>query len=113
MKLGKRLDIHTERSKEDMSLHIGICLDKWVWWGLVIGLVVLLILNSCVPQQDAGIVRSAQGTPDITVIHLPLHNVYRFVDDEAGVICYILARKVGGEEGGISCLPISETKLDR
>lgn len=37
-------------------------------------------------------------------------SIYRFIDDEAGVVCYIIE----GEESdglGISCLPLSETNL--
>lgn len=36
--------------------------------------------------------------------------VERFVDREAGVVCYIF---IGSEKGGIDCLPISETLLKR
>ena len=35
-------------------------------------------------------------------------NVYRDVDEEAGVVCYA---SDGGFAGGISCLPLNETKL--
>ena len=34
----------------------------------------------------------------------------RYVDEEAGVVCWVYTAFHGG---GISCLPISETKLDR
>jgi len=36
------------------------------------------------------------------------NNIYRYVDNEAGVVCWIWN---GYEKGGIHCLPISETKL--
>lgn len=36
-------------------------------------------------------------------------NVYRIVDSEAGVVCWI-AREYRGV--GVSCLPIADTKLD-
>lgn len=42
--------------------------------------------------------------------------VTRFVDREAGVVCYKYDDKMGGEyghAGGLSCLPIEQTDLDQ
>lgn len=36
--------------------------------------------------------------------------VYRIVDEEAGVVCWVFT---GPNKGGISCLPLGETGLDR
>lgn len=38
------------------------------------------------------------------------YGVNRFVDNEAGVVCWIYS---GGNQGGISCLPINETLLSQ
>lgn len=38
------------------------------------------------------------------------HNISRYVDAEAGVVCWVYNP---GQAGGISCLPIAETRLDQ
>ena len=37
------------------------------------------------------------------------YGVFRFIDHEAGVVCWVYK---GSEKGGISCLPLGETRLD-
>lgn len=49
-----------------------------------------LMLSGCMPEP---------GFPDTKVVYGS-----RFIDEEAGVVCYIYS--------GISCLPISETLLE-
>lgn len=34
--------------------------------------------------------------------------IERYIDREAGVVCYII---IGSEKGGIDCMPIGDTKL--
>ena len=36
--------------------------------------------------------------------------VYRWIDKEAGVVCYIFTRE---NAGGISCVPIKDTLLEK
>lgn len=38
-----------------------------------------------------------------------IQNVNRIFDDQAGVVCWIYHNN---NQGGISCLPVSQTKLD-
>lgn len=38
-----------------------------------------------------------------------IQNVNRIFDDQAGVVCWIYSNN---NQGGISCLPVSQTKLD-
>lgn len=38
------------------------------------------------------------------------HTVERFIDREAGVVCYVARRS---DPGGIDCLPIEQTQLAR
>lgn len=40
----------------------------------------------------------------------PNGGTWRFVDDEAGVVCYIINE--GGDGEAIDCLPLNETRLD-
>lgn len=40
------------------------------------------------------------------------NGVYRFIDNEAGVVCWIYLNSVdNADRGGISCLPINYTRL--
>ena len=64
---------------------------------LVVLVVMILILTSCVPEGVT------VEQPDIIK-----SNVTRFIDEEAGVVCW---EYDGYRSGGISCLPIDETKL--
>lgn len=73
-------------------------------------IIVLLVLVACsslepatqsVPENE-----SAQWTK---LGGVPLANgLYRYVDSEAGVVCWLAERPKGA---GLSCLPIEETSL--
>ena len=71
---------------------------KWLLVAVML-LAVLLIGSSCETSvQEPGVSDS---------IHLS-SSVSRFVDLDAGVVCWIYE---GNERGGISCLPIDQTRL--
>ena len=71
---------------------------KWLL-AAVMFLVVLLIGGSCeTSAQEPGVTASTILNPSVS----------RFMDLEAGVVCWIYS---AAYQGGISCLPISETKL--
>jgi len=38
------------------------------------------------------------------------YNITRYVDDEAGVVCWVYGNY---EKGGLSCLPLSQTSIHR
>ena len=65
--------------------------------GLLLWLVIALLLVSCESLNPDEPERIAVGS-DIT----------RFIDEEAGVVCWIYT---GYNKGGISCLPIKDTAL--
>lgn len=64
-------------------------------------LVLVLLMVSC------SSVETSEVTPHNPTI-LIQDNVYRFIDKEADVVCWVYAQ---GYKGGISCLPLSETNL--
>ena len=66
---------------------------------LILTLIVLLFLAAaCGPSPGY------EDTKDIG------NMITRWQDNEAGVVCWVF---VAYNKGGISCLPVSETKLDR
>ena len=67
----------------------------------IIGAILLIGLVVCV----VGLVVSVATGPDPQTGH-PSAN--RFIDHEAGVVCWVYR---GGFGGGISCLPLDETSL--
>jgi len=46
----------------------------------------------------------------VTIYRGTLETMYRVEDAEAGVVCWIYS---GFEKGGVSCLPIEQTRLGR
>lgn len=70
------------------------------------------LLLSCVSPVDPDKMNIDSYT-GLTVV--PFGSFYnpglsRFTDEDAGVVCYVYYYSGGG---GIDCLPISETKLER
>jgi hypothetical protein len=74
-------------------------------------LVVLLgwLLVGCAPSEAPS--DSSPNVHYVTNYNLGGFNVTRFVDAEAGVVCWVFSPGQGGG-GGISCLPIDQTKLE-
>ena len=66
----------------------------------------LLVLVMCVALLVA--CKSVPAKEETVVIADNWNEVIRFIDEEAGVVCWW----TGSYRGGISCLPISQTKLD-
>lgn len=64
---------------------------------LIFAVILSILLSSCAPSQ------TFDGT-EVT------RNIFRYVDDEAGVVCWIYG---GYQKGGIDCMPIGETALRR
>lgn len=60
---------------------------------------VVLMLAGCVPT----------GVEPETISSDAMRSVRRYVDVEAGVVCWTYK---SGYAGGISCLPLSQTRLD-
>lgn len=68
----------------------------------------IALLVGCAPTTDPLPAYSGDlswETLDYTYANM----VYRFIDAEAGVVCYYVD---GGYDGGLSCLPCSQTNLD-
>ncbi len=68
-------------------------------WLLILA---LLVVGCGAPRTDGdlpvrGYIRIGNG-------------VYRFIDDEAGVVCWIFK---GSQRAGLSCLPLGHTILGR
>lgn len=75
-------------------------------WIIVVALMMIL-LTGC--KQDTDVNNENIGNAVVTDIYSTLSGgVSRVVDYDAGVVCYIYC---GIEKGGISCIPISYTKL--
>ena len=67
--------------------------------GVGIALCFLLVLiMSCVRETTA---------PSAVGVATGLYGVSRFIDEEAGVVCWVYA----GGRAGIGCLPLSQTRL--
>lgn len=62
-------------------------------------LVFTLLFVSCVPSENGSNSNIIEGAT----------NLYREIDEDAGVVCWIYS---GYQSGGIDCMPISETLLD-
>ena len=68
---------------------------------LVVVLVVVLMLVGCAASGAPTDRLSSNGYGDV---------VFKVVDDEAGVVCWVYD---GIKQGGIDCMPLSETELRR
>ena len=77
-----------------------------------------LVLGTYAGERAGTNERADEGKPiadgvELTKLYstdLGLSGVYRFVDREAEVICWIF---ISSYKGGISCLPLDETGLDQ
>ena len=70
---------------------------------ILVLLVVLVSLVACGGPSSLSSNESEQGLFEFSERSYP---VYRVVDREAAVVCYVYVR------GGLSCMPISDTQLD-
>ncbi len=72
----------------------------------------ILLLVGCVPPSGPVVLTSSpKENQSFSVTTFRLADGYlaqRFVDTEAGIVCYTVT-----SPGGMSCLPISETRLDQ
>ena len=72
----------------------------------------LLLLAACTPQvleEEPQAV--ASQAPDVVWVLTDAsarYGAYRFIDHQAGVVCWVYANY---GKGGISCLPLIETRL--
>lgn len=82
----------------------------------VVAVVLLAGLAGCTgggdaPEPD----RNTDATGDGTIVYEGVdtsNEVTRFVDREAGVVCYYFAYPDGyAGQGGLSCVPLNETEL--
>jgi len=76
---------------------------------LLLLVVVTILLIGCAP------VASMPTDDSVSAQEIPAgngglggNNVFRYIDEEAGVVCWIYS---DGYRGGISCLPLVETNL--
>ena len=101
---------------------------------LIVVFALIFILCGCVGPQDYDAETQntpVQPNPEPPTLHLDYGHrinvdgdvITRFVDVDAGVVCYMykswkyktalgLTEFTDGMAGGISCLPLSETNLD-
>lgn len=70
-------------------------------------LCLILLLNAC---EGSG---SGEGTyePNTSDNVYIGHNVYRFIDYDTGVMCYVYENSLA-KAGGISCLPLSAVNTE-
>lgn len=66
-------------------------------------LFVFAFLSACQTLEPVGTIESNEGTKEYVYT-----SVQRFIDKEAGVVCYLYSSI---QKGGISCLPLSDTLL--
>lgn len=70
----------------------------------ILALSLLILLVGCTSTPE-------KLETDTTIFNLHRGDVERFVDDEAGVICYVWATW-GSSRGSMDCIPVSDTRLD-
>jgi len=75
---------------------------------IFLAIIFALLISGCAPPT--GDSPDASDTKDTEVVGLT-DSVFRVVDEEAGVVCWIYSS--GGYKGGIDCMRIEETDLDR
>lgn len=85
----------------------------------VIAVVLLAGLAGCTGSGPSDADPSAQDTESTNAGTIVYENppegegVIRFVDREAGVVCYVFARGDGYDgQGGLSCVPLNDTALE-
>lgn len=73
---------------------------------VMMALIVLIVaMLGCAPEMTP----AERDATEVKALSLPLTTGYdlrRVIDKEAGVVCYVHFK------GGVSCLPLSETKLE-
>ncbi len=79
---------------------------QWFLIGMVcIGIMLPVVSCSSVRAGDISITSNFR---EVTGDGFNTTGVSRFEDDEAGVVCWVYS---GGYKGGISCLPIEDTRF--
>ena len=73
---------------------------------ILIVLLATLFLVACNETPETG----GDETASNIIMTVDRKNVVRFVDDEAGVVCWMFDRTDG--YGGLSCRPLAETELE-
>lgn len=74
------------------------------WAPLILGLLVICLVVVAVTG-----VTIEEADTSLTPTPAPI--VRRYIDDDAGVVCYIVTRGIPTAAWGISCLPIGDTRL--
>lgn len=80
---------------------------------LLVAVVLLAGLAGCGTTEDSTQSNSV-GNNSMTQVtgEVPSDGTHRFIDEEAGTVCYIHNDDLGsGGAGGMSCLPLNETSL--
>ena len=76
---------------------------------ILVGLVLIFMIACARPEYQ-----DSQGAKPQTIGRISIDGyggyVERITDNEAGVVCWVL---MGYEKGGISCLPLEQTKLSK
>ena len=76
---------------------------------VLVALIVVLFYRGCKADKENEIVVQRTGTT-VKIYEGSLTTVSRVEDAKAGVVCWVYS---GYERGGIDCLPIEQTRLDR
>jgi hypothetical protein len=71
---------------------------------IIMMILVLITLVGCASYPTESPIRDVPND-DIKIFDSLSNGVFRFIDKEAGVVCWTVY------QNGISCLPIGETKL--
>ena len=81
---------------------------------IIIGLACVLALGGCAPwylSQQAERDEVSKRPVTLVAFH-PEMRVYRFVDTEAEMVCYVAATNTTAAGRGIACVPLAETALN-
>jgi len=83
-------------------------MNKFISTSLIL-LILVSICSGCGPQDAT---RVSIDNVVTTTYSIKRGDIERFVDDEAGVVCYVQTGN-RSTSGSIDCLPISDTRLDK
>jgi hypothetical protein len=75
---------------------------------LIIMLLLSVLLGGCVAPNSSYIDTNTNHENFVQIQEYTGNSVWRFIDKEAGTVCWIYANY---NKGGISCLPIKDTYL--
>lgn len=82
---------------------------------ILLAVIGLAALAGCLQDDGTPPEQNTEASTNGVVVHESLETgegVVRFVDEEAGVVCYGFAQNTGYDgQGGLSCLPLNETSL--